>query len=469
MSSTIPEYWDVPTADAPREARPIGWCLLLPAVLASLVVPTRLGPRIARTSFTKIALVHVAGLALALAGLLLVTGTGSLAVLRDTFQGPLTLSEKLRLPFVAATEWLYEMSQVPGALLPLLFGVVAIPATFFVLAALSTPILAAGERTRSALARATKLVFWSVMHGVLAIAVIELTRRLWWTDIAECLGSTPGDLPEIVACLLALLYWRQALMRLGARYGGPPLGPGWTPRRPLCNGCGYVLTGLSPEGRCPECGLEIARSLPEARALPDWAQAQWPWQRAAAYVRAAWTILRRPQSFFPQLAVQRGREEALRFADWTCWLVGGWAVLNAGAAFVVERVSEHYQSTPGEIVLVLAVFLLAARLAAWVGWAALNLLACMLTRRGLRPITVTTCYALPAFFLLPVLVAAGGWGIAATYALHWEEYIWRLPGLAGKWGEILFNFLFISPAVFAVAWSLRRYARALRATQYAAA
>ena len=301
MNSTIPEYWDAPRPDAPRETRPIGWWLLLPAVLASLVVPTRLGPRIARTSFTKIALGHVAGLALALAGLLLVTGTGSLAVLGDAFQGPLTLSEKLRLPFVTATEWLYEMSQFPGAVLPLLFGVAAIPVAFLVLAALLTPLIAAGERTRSALARSTKLVFWSVMHGVLAIAIIEVTRRLWWTDIAECLGSISGDLPEIVVFLLVLVYWRQVLMRLGARYGGPRIGPGWMPHRPRCNGCGYVLTGLSPEGRCPECGLEIAGSLPEARALPGWALARWPWQRAAAYSRAAWAILRRPQSFFQQL------------------------------------------------------------------------------------------------------------------------------------------------------------------------
>jgi hypothetical protein len=301
VNSTIPEYWDAPSPDAPRETRPIGWWLLLPAVLASLVVPTRLGPRIARTSFTKIALGHVAGLALALAGLLLVTGTGSLAVLGDAFQGPLTLSEKLRLPFVTATEWLYEMSQFPGAVLPLLFGVAAIPVAFLVLAALLTPLIAAGERTRSALARSTKLVFWSVMHGVLAIAIIEVTRRLWWTDIAECLGSISGDLPEIVVFLLVLVYWRQVLMRLGARYGGPRIGPGWMPHRPRCNGCGYVLTGLSPEGRCPECGLEIAGSLPEARALPGWALARWPWQRAAAYSRAAWAILRRPQSFFQQL------------------------------------------------------------------------------------------------------------------------------------------------------------------------
>ena len=29
----------------------------------------------------------------------------------------------------------------------------------------------------------------------------------------------------------------------------------------LCNHCGYNLRGLLSEGRCPECGTEVARSL----------------------------------------------------------------------------------------------------------------------------------------------------------------------------------------------------------------
>jgi hypothetical protein len=170
------------------------------------------------------------------------------------------------------------------------------------------------------------------------------------------------------------------------------------------------------------------------------------------------------------LAVQRGRDEALRFADWTCWLVAGWAVLNAGGAFVVERLDEEvYHNTAGGIVLVLAVFLLATRVAAWVGLAALNLLACILARRGLRAITVTTCYALPAFLLLPILVAVCAWGLAGAYALHWDRHVRSLPGLPGNWYEMSFNFAFVSPAVFAAVWGLRRYLTALRATRYAAA
>ncbi len=39
-----------------------------------------------------------------------------------------------------------------------------------------------------------------------------------------------------------------------------------------CEGCGYVLDGLSGDGVCSECGLDIALSLPRTRAGTLWQQ-----------------------------------------------------------------------------------------------------------------------------------------------------------------------------------------------------
>lgn len=40
----------------------------------------------------------------------------------------------------------------------------------------------------------------------------------------------------------------------------------------LCERCGYVVDGLPEDGVCPECGFEIARSLPANRPGTPWQQ-----------------------------------------------------------------------------------------------------------------------------------------------------------------------------------------------------
>ena len=58
----------------------------------------------------------------------------------------------------------------------------------------------------------------------------------------------------------------------------------------LCERCGYVLEGLDPGGRCPECATPIEESLPERRAGT-------PWQRRqgiGTLIRTWWVCLIHP-------------------------------------------------------------------------------------------------------------------------------------------------------------------------------
>ena len=67
--------------------------------------------------------------------------------------------------------------------------------------------------------------------------------------------------------LMASLWWLWALVRaLGADRAHLPLA-----RAPTCERCGYSLTGMPMEGRCPECGEPVVKSLgADARFGTTW-------------------------------------------------------------------------------------------------------------------------------------------------------------------------------------------------------
>lgn len=81
---------------------------------------------------------------------------------------------------------------------------------------------------------------------------------------------------------------------------------------PICEGCGYDLTAPSSEGRCPECGLAVARSIGET------ARSGVEWQRSAfsfgLWLRTTLQIVWSPSVFYRELRVRDAGEESWRFA-----------------------------------------------------------------------------------------------------------------------------------------------------------
>lgn len=67
----------------------------------------------------------------------------------------------------------------------------------------------------------------------------------------------------------------------------------------LCERCGYVVDGLPPNGVCPECGLDIQRSLPHNRPGT-------PWQQSPNFVTMLatfWMTIRHPNRTLDTMAV----------------------------------------------------------------------------------------------------------------------------------------------------------------------
>ena len=273
MSDVIPEYWAEPTAAVPECARAAGWLLALPVLVALPITPRRLGAHIARAPWGATLLVHVVCL---VAGLLLgalsdglaqraaqpafAIGVVSLPGDTPVWGETAGVAERLRWLTTGAINRLYVRTDGSGGIYALIGGLAAVHAGAWLIGLLLMSFIAAGERSRLLYLRSVKLTLWSaaclVPLGLAILGVVYLGVRYdehfddveWETAIAGVVAAW-------------LLWWLSVLLRLGARYAGPADGPGWQARQPRCNRCSYVLTGLSREGRCPECGLAVRESL----------------------------------------------------------------------------------------------------------------------------------------------------------------------------------------------------------------
>jgi hypothetical protein len=79
----------------------------------------------------------------------------------------------------------------------------------------------------------------------------------------------------------------------------------------LCARCGYVLSGLPGDSRCPECGTPIAESDPTLRGLPAWEQHP---DSIAAFSSTTAAVIFSPTRFFHTLATRADRTYSRRFS-----------------------------------------------------------------------------------------------------------------------------------------------------------
>jgi len=100
---------------------------------------------------------------------------------------------------------------------------------------------------------------------------------------------------SISACLLAY-HLRKTIA--GIPPAPPPASP---PRR--CENCGYDLTHLPADGRCSECGTNLARSLDQSLCRPD---IPWSERRSlATWCRTSLAIILHPTIFYRELRLRR--------------------------------------------------------------------------------------------------------------------------------------------------------------------
>lgn len=123
----------------------------------------------------------------------------------------------------------------------------------------------------------------------------------------------------------------------------------------LCEGCGYVLNGLPPDGNCPECGQPMRESAADLRHGPLWEQPDANGPLARFFLTTV-AVLFRPTRFYRSFATRGSRERSARFAHihWAlsgallgtaAWLHADW-FLDLGATMKIGAYVHWYAALP---------------------------------------------------------------------------------------------------------------------------
>lgn len=255
--------------------------------------------------------------------------------------------------------------------------------------------------------------------------------------LAEMLNGVVRD-AEGVDALLALLAVAMALRWFGVAVGGVPAVRMPQQPPPVCEGCGYDLTHQPADGRCPECGFEIAASLTARcpRTGVCWANDRGVRAWAAATRQTLFT----PGRFYKRLRLRGGAAREHAFSRWTYRAIALGALAWIGALVACARIQYGLPPMRG-VILVGSVLSLAAAVGCWVGHR--TIAAGVFTWSALR-------YPLPdgrwaakviTYESAFLWVFCTYWGLLATSFLAFDRWISRSLAPDAQW-------FLIAPAEF---------------------
>jgi hypothetical protein len=207
----------------------------------------------------------------------------------------------------------------------------------------------------------------------------------------------------------------------------------------LCEHCGYVLNGLNPGGRCPECGEltdESARSLRKPPAWEDPAAGH----IVARFMQTSAMVIFRTKAFYRSLQTRADRTRSTAFAR-IYWLIVSIMLAVAGYWHLDWSMNISRNLSKGLTLLFIAAIAiviygsfilttaLAARLTNWEATYRGYRMPTAVVRRGLDyhaahylPVAIVATLTILAFreFQLHFPVKSAEWGMRYLYILSGE-------------------------------------------------
>lgn len=351
----------------PKPARTIGFAR---AVLLICLSPKRVGPHLASGSLRRaVAAYLVAAIVSAFALGLLVTFDIS-----QSTRGQPTVRDALAAFVLMSAAGQYAAARLPVLLLVLvLAGIALLPPLTVVF---SFVRFAGGDTAKSTLRRAALASLWStcaLLPGALVVAtwaaVLGRGRARLVPDsnpiisrfddaASSVLTETSTVLWIGVAGVISLILYVRAIVA-STRYVGPAVGPGWEPREPRCEICGYSIVGLRRDGRCPECAGAVRESLPGTRRREtEWERDRRTSRGLLALLKAHIAVIR-GAAFFRILRVRQDLTAAHHYRFATICLVTGIMLYSYSAAWYwVRDFQDRWQLEISLFVAVAPMFML---------------------------------------------------------------------------------------------------------------
>jgi hypothetical protein len=263
-----------------------------------------------------------------------------------------------------------------------------------------------------------------------------------------------------VAMAVPVVLWVRALVVGASRYVGDADGPAFSPREPLCDACGYRITGLPLESRCPECGAAARDSLPGGlRRVTTWQDREFRLQGIAELIRWQRRVLRGTDPF-RRLPVHQGYSAARHFwwATFCLMLIVFLAALR-GTLFVTDWGDAVGVGFFGVVFVLLPLLLQSMMMFAGCLWAQF--------RYGVRDYRVSAIacyYASPLLWPFIAVLFVGSFVLANV---RWPSVTVLTIGLARLHGDEIAAILCFLSLVGSLVFYWIRLCGALRAVRYA--
>ncbi len=279
--------------------------------------------------------------------------------------------------------------------------------------------------------------------------------RPWYIDYGP---------PFIVAAVLVSVLWiLWGLLRaVGAQRQTTPI-----VRPPMCEACGYNLTTIPMESRCPECGERVLASLgPTSRSGASWQR-----RREVGRRRAWWdcsvAAVHRPRELGRQLPVTAAGTDHRRFFALHLPVIFCIAFAGAAGSAVINTLI-----TAEDLPIFLMAFSAVGCLCVGgtvvftlSGTIAIGVFESLRHRRNLLPGTTQVACYLAGYLTLWALF--GGASAVIVFAMEEERWFHILEEVTGVYGDMLATSTWLIPNLVWCVMYFVLLARGTAGTQYA--